>query len=225
MSGSDGLLPGGGDRERRLIPLFPLPGVVLFPGTLLPLHIFEPRYRTMVSQALSGERVIGMAMLDGTRSDEEPPAILPVGGAGRIVEQEELEDGRFNIILEGIYRFRIVREEPSAPFRTATVEVVPTAGFPDPAGESSAVASARTLFGELQPAMELPPLPSEALTAERLSGELALRLRWPPDALQRILATDSLASRFDAIIARMVEWKSTTDFLKPYRGESNPLSN
>ena len=225
MSGSDGLLPGGSDRERRLIPLFPLPGVVLFPGTLLPLHIFEPRYRAMVSLALSGERVIGMAMLDGSRSGEDPPPVLPVGGAGRIVEQEELEDGRFNIILEGIYRYRIVREEPTSPFRTATVEVVPAEAFPDPARESSAVASARTLFAELQPAMELPPLPSEALTAERLSGELALRLRWPPDALQRILAMDSLASRFDAIIARLVEWKSTTDFLKPYRAEANPLFN
>jgi len=209
----------------RKIPIFPLPGVVLFPGTLLPLHIFEPRYREMVSRALAGERVIGMAMLDGSRSDEDPPPVLPVGGAGRIVEQEELEDGRFNIILEGIYRYRIVREEPSAPFRAAIVEIVPTEPFPDPAREKSAVASARTLFEELQPAMELPPLPSEELTAERFSGELALRLRWPPDALQGILATDSLASRFDAITARLVEWKSTTDFLKPYRAETNALFN
>ena len=225
MSGSDGLLPGGGDRERRLIPLFPLPGVVLFPGTLLPLHIFEPRYRVMLAHALRGDRVLGMSMIDGSAELAEPPALLPLGGAGRIVEEEELEDGRFNIILEGLYRYRILAEEPSAPYRSATVEIVPTLGFPGPAMERSAVAAVRELFAHLQPVMDLPPLPSEELSAERLAGELALRLRWPPDALQELLVRDLLSDRFAAIVERLTEWKKTTDFLHPYRGDPNPLGN
>ncbi|HEV8231601.1 MAG TPA: LON peptidase substrate-binding domain-containing protein, partial [Thermoanaerobaculia bacterium] len=74
---------------RRRIPLFPLPGVVLLPGTRLPLHIFEPRYRAMVADALAGDGAIGMAMLKpGWERSGPIPAIFPVGGAGRIVESE-----------------------------------------------------------------------------------------------------------------------------------------
>ena len=80
---------------RRRIPLFPLPDVVLLPGTLLPLHIFEPRYRAMVADALAGDRTIGMAMIRPGRESSGPtPKIHPVGGAGRIVEAEELSDDR-----------------------------------------------------------------------------------------------------------------------------------
>ena len=207
------------------IPIFPLPGVVLFPGTLLPLHIFEPRYRALVADVLGGERMIGMAMIDPTVPFAEPPRVLPLGGAGRIVEQERLEDGRFNIILEGAWRFRIRREVPWAPYRVASVDPVAPRGFPDSAGEIEAVRAARALFAELQAAMELPPLPEDAMSAERLSGELALRLRWSPPELQKVLETDSLAERFDAISSRLAVWKDAADMLRPYRGETNPLFN
>jgi Lon protease-like protein len=198
---------------------------VLFPGTLLPLHVFEPRYRVMLAHALRGDRVLGMSMIDGSAEPADPPALVPLGGAGRIVEEEELEDGRFNIILEGLYRYRILSEEPSAPYRSATVEIVPTRGFRDPAMERSAVTAVRELFASLQPVMDLPPLPSEEVGAERLAGELALRLRWPPEALQDLLAADLLSARFEAIAERLSEWKKTTDFLHPFRGEPNPLGN
>lgn len=207
------------------LPLFPLPGVVLFPGTLLPLHIFEPRYRAMVSDALAGEKLIGMAMLDLSRGSAEPPPVFPVGGAGRIVEQERLDDGRFNIILEGVWRYRIVREESSAPYRTAAVEIAPVKAFPDPAREASAIRGARALFAAIQPEMDLPPLPSDEMSAERLSGELALRLRWPPSELQTLLETDSLPRRFRMISSRLSGWKETADVLRPYRGEPDPLNN
>jgi Lon protease-like protein len=207
------------------IPIFPLPGVVLFPGTLLPLHIFEPRYRAMVADALKGDRMIGMAMIDGSRPLREPLPVLPLGGAGRIVEQELLDDGRFNIVLEGTWRFRIVAEEPPDPYRVASVDLVPVSGFPDPPAEDAAVHRARALFAALHSAMELPPLPSEPMSPERLSGELALRLRWSAPELQSVLETDSLAERFEAISSRLGGWKEATDFLEPYRGEGNPLFN
>jgi Lon protease-like protein len=214
--------------DTRTIPLFPLPGVVLFPGTLLPLHIFEPRYRTLVAHALASDRVIGMAMLASHLPDlaTGQPAIHEIGGAGTIVEHEALEDGRSNIVLEGSFRFRILREEAAAPYRTATIEEAPVDSFGSGAEEEAIVAGVRDLFCGLAPQMELPPLPSESLSAERLSGELALRLRWPPDKLQRILETASLRDRFGAIEARLTEWRELADFLRPFRlGNLDPLSN
>src|ERR1700750_3017794 len=104
----------------RRIPLFPLPDVVLLPGTLLPLHVFEPRYRSMVSDALAGERTIGMTMLaPGADAGEAAPPVHRVATAGEIVESEALPDGRFNILLEGRFRFRVIDEAPPRPYRVA----------------------------------------------------------------------------------------------------------
>jgi uncharacterized protein len=108
------------------LPLFPLPSVVLFPGVFLPLHIFEARYRQMVRDALTGERMIGMVLLKpGFEANYEgTPAIYDVGCAGLITHAERLPDGRFNIILRGIDKFRLVgEEEPSAEvlYRSALV--------------------------------------------------------------------------------------------------------
>jgi hypothetical protein len=89
------------------IPVFPLAGALLFPRTQLPLHIFEPRYRAMVRDALASDQLIGMIQ---PKSAEEPPALFEVGCIGRIVGSDELDDGRFNIVLEGLGRFRVVRE-------------------------------------------------------------------------------------------------------------------
>lgn len=99
------------------IPLFPLPNVVLFPSVFLPLHIFEARYRQMVRDALAGDRMIGMVLLKpGFEADYEGrPAIYEVGCAGLITHAERLPDGRFNIILRGIDKLRVVgEEEPSS---------------------------------------------------------------------------------------------------------------
>ena len=91
------------------IRIFPLGEVVLFPDTLLPLHIFEPRYRKMLSDSLADDRLIGMVLLRGS-DDAEKPAVYPVGCAGRIVRHEPLADGRSFIVLRGEVRFRIRRE-------------------------------------------------------------------------------------------------------------------
>ena len=107
-----------------LLPLFPLPNVVLFPSVFLPLHIFEPRYRTMVRDALASDRLIAMIQ---PKDDEEPPALFDVGCLGRISACDELDDGRFNIVLEGLSRFRIAREATvSTPYRQVDAD---RAGF------------------------------------------------------------------------------------------------
>jgi uncharacterized protein len=108
------------------LPIFPLPNVVLFPNVFLPLHIFEERYRDMVSDSLSEDRIIGMVLL---RPGWEPnyegrPPVYPVGCAGLITHAERLADGRFNIVLQGLEKFRIVEEDDSRPYRLARVESI-----------------------------------------------------------------------------------------------------
>ena len=89
------------------VPVFPLAGALLFPRAQLPLHIFEPRYRAMVRDALASNRLIAMVQ---PKDEDEPPALFEIGCLGRIGACDELEDGRFNIVLEGLSRFRIARE-------------------------------------------------------------------------------------------------------------------
>jgi Lon protease-like protein len=104
------------------ITIFPLPGAVLYPGLQLPLHIFEPRYRAMVSDALARDRRIGM--IQPRRANEGAP-LFSIGCLGRIGDVEALEDGRFNIMLEGETRFRILRElDVTTPFRQVEAELL-----------------------------------------------------------------------------------------------------
>ncbi|HVJ27723.1 MAG TPA: LON peptidase substrate-binding domain-containing protein [Vicinamibacterales bacterium] len=94
------------------IPLFPLPNVVLFPNVFLPLHVFEQRYRNMVADALDGDRLIGMVLLrPGWEGNYEGrPPVYPIGCAGLITHHERLPDGRYNIVLRGLEKFRILSE-------------------------------------------------------------------------------------------------------------------
>lgn len=109
------------------IPIFPLPNVVLFPNVFLPLHVFESRYRTMVKDALASDRIIGMVLLQpGFEANYEGrPRVYPVGCAGVITHSEPLPDGRFNIVLRGLEKFRMVGEDDSRPYRLAHIEAVP----------------------------------------------------------------------------------------------------
>ncbi|PYQ07933.1 MAG: hypothetical protein DMF82_02640 [Acidobacteria bacterium] len=104
------------------IPLFPLPDVVLFPRMPLPLHIFEPRYRKMTSDVMAGHKIIGMTLLKpGWEKDYYGrPPVYPIGCAGVVEECRPLEDGRFNIRLKGVSRFRILSEQGGEPYRLAS---------------------------------------------------------------------------------------------------------
>ncbi|MCS6897889.1 MAG: LON peptidase substrate-binding domain-containing protein [Nitrospira sp.] len=111
------------------LPVFPLPNVVLFPRTYLPLHIFEPRYRQMVADAASGHRCIAMALLkDGWEADYYGnPAIYSTLCIGRLVSVHPLPDGRSNILLQGLVRCEIEREHFEKPYREATIRLKPEA--------------------------------------------------------------------------------------------------
>jgi uncharacterized protein len=106
-----------------VIPIFPLPAAILFPRSQLPLHIFEPRYREMVREAIDGPGRIGMIQPQRIDDDNQAP-LYAVGCVGEIVSVEELDDGRYNIVLHGANRFRIVAERQSdLPYRCAEVDV------------------------------------------------------------------------------------------------------
>jgi Lon protease-like protein len=108
--------------------LFPLPNLVLFPSTAQRLHIFEPRYRQMTADALADDYLITMAVLQpGWEADYlGRPPIFPVACLGQIVDGERLEDGRYNLLLRGRSRVRIVEEVDSGKlYRTARVELLP----------------------------------------------------------------------------------------------------
>ena len=112
----------------EIIPVFPLPNVVFFPQTYLPLHIFEPRYRDMVDAAASGGQCIGMALLkDGWEEQYyEAPAIFELGCVGRMITVEQLSDGRFNIVLEGLRRCTYHEQTVPSSYRQAKVSLYPS---------------------------------------------------------------------------------------------------
>ena len=111
------------------LSIFPLPGALLFPGMHLPLHIFEPRYRAMVSDAMVRDRRIGMIQPIGSAGGGgDRPALYDIGCVGKIAEVEALDDGRYNLVLEGIALFRVLRElDVATPFRQVEAELLPVA--------------------------------------------------------------------------------------------------
>ncbi len=108
------------------IPVFPLPATVFYPGTPLPLHIFEPRYREMTADALEGKRQIGMVLLKPDYEEEyfEKPQIYSVGCVGNIEKEIKHLDGKYNFILIGLRRFRIVSEKEGKAYRQAEIELL-----------------------------------------------------------------------------------------------------
>lgn len=111
----------------RIIPLFPLPNLVLFPGVAVPLLIFEPRYREMIADVSASHGIIGMMLLKGgwERDYYANPDTFQIGCAGKISELVKLPDGRYQIVLEGVSEFRVVRESRDKSYRQAEVEWCP----------------------------------------------------------------------------------------------------
>lgn len=118
--------PDNNENSPKKISLFPLPSTVFFPGVILPLHIFEPRYREMVSDSLENKQWIGMVLLkSGWRKDYlHHPDIQPVGCAGEIKKCVRQDDGNFNLVLGGLHRFKILREIGDKSYRQAEVRLL-----------------------------------------------------------------------------------------------------
>jgi Lon protease-like protein len=187
------------------IPIFPLQDVVLFPNSIQPLHIFEPRYRAMVADALEGDSIIGMILLQpGYEAEYEGrPPVYAVGCAGVIIDVEELSDGQYNIVLAGLVKFRVLSEDTSRSYRLADVEALPEV----------VEASARPLLAQRRQELEetllsvSPQLPSPPpeLSDEQVVDGLSLILRLEPAHRQELLEADGPAERALRLIRRLIE--------------------
>lgn len=198
------------------LPLFPLPNVVLFPNVYLPLHIFEPRYRQMMNRALAGERMIGMVLLKpGYEADyERTPPIYSVGCAGSITHVERLPDGRFNIVLKGVSKFRVEREEApndTVLYREAHIAPIAedlTAADKELLQQHRSVLETKLapLFSAAKAASRLP----EIMSNEDLVNALAQYLALEPVEKQALLELAGPVARARALL-ELLEMKSLTE--------------
>ena len=194
-----------------LLPIFPLPNVVLFPGVFLPLHIFEPRYREMVGDAIVGDRLIGMALLrpGWERDYEGRPPVYPIGCSGVITHFERLPDGRYNIVLRGLERFRILREDHELSYRRAVIEPL-SDGALQPADRSAVIDVRSKLEALLGPALEKGTVErhesspyvraTSAMTDEDLVNALSQYLDLEPLEKLALLQHDSLRARAESLV-------------------------
>jgi uncharacterized protein len=183
------------------LSIFPLAGALLFPRMQLPLHIFEPRYRAMVADSLARDRRIAMIQPKGTG---DTPALFEIGCVGRIVDVEALEDGRYNIVLEGLSLFRVLRElEVNTAFRQVEAELLPH-GDDDVlsiAARSSLEMESRKFAEQLGYAVDW-----EAVTRlddEALVNGIAQVAPFDAAAKQALLEAPTLAERSELIVQLM----------------------
>lgn len=200
-----------------LLPIFPLQTPVLFPGCVAPLHIFEPRYRALVADALAGERRIGMVTVrpEAAAEMQGDPAIFTVGCAGFIAQHQRLADGRCLILLQATARFRIVREAPrEAPrlYRVAEVEALEEA-----LGDQARVRFyRREVESEMEALLEVNPEHHADLDLERLSGldpagfsnGVSQALGLPSPEKQALLEADTVAERLERLAQTLAFYRS-----------------
>lgn len=186
------------------LPLFPLPTTVLFPNVFLPLHVFEPRYRELVADALAGDRMMGIALLrEGwQRDDPARPSVYPIGCSGVITHVERLPDGRYNMVLRGLDRFRIVGEDQPRQYRRAEVETLREGPLDAVARQELRVLRGR-LDGLIGPSVERRHIEAPVTTAmpdEELVNALAQYLEFDPIEKQALLELDGVVRRAGALV-------------------------
>jgi len=182
-----------------LLPIFPLPNIVLFPNVFLALHVFEPRYKDMVADALESDRMIGMVLLrpGWERMYEGRPPVYPVGCSGVITHVERLPDGRYNIVLRGLERFRILDEDHSRSYRRAATE--PLIEYTMAPADRAAIRSQRAKLEHLlAPGTDI-KIPS-AMSDEDLVNALAQYLDLEPLERQALLEKDNLRTRAESLV-------------------------
>ena len=184
------------------LSIFPLAGAILYPGLTLPLHIFEPRYRSMVSDAIARDRRIGMIQ---PRGQGEPPELFALGCVGRIAEVEALDDGRYNIVLEGVSLFRVLRElDVTTPFRQVEAELIAAREEPETLslGHRAALESESRRFADAQGyAVDWDSV--ARLDDEALVNGIAQIAPFDAAAKQALLEAPDLASRSELIVQLM----------------------
>ena len=202
--------------ENPVIPLFPLPTTVFYPNTSLPLHIFEPRYRNMVEDALNGKGEIGIILLKpGWESDYQgTPEIMATGCVGKIERHSKLPEGKYNILLSGLYRFRILNEIGGKIYRQAEVEFLKEINDQDLTTKTSPIKE--QLIRVMQ--LYLKNLPGEAKVEQTLDLENCKKLAefvdklthqfdLPPNKMQEFLEQQDVQKRANSLYS-LIEFKN-----------------
>ena len=205
-------LPELEERDLAELSIFPLPNVALFPGAVLPLHVFEPRYREMIREALDSRKVLAVARLKPgfERDYEGRPPVFEVCGAGAIESHSERDNGRFDIALRGLSRVRIVKElPPRRAFRQVQAELLREA-VPAPALVAAWQTKLGALWVQLAPHLPQPVRDLKALTRgaddpSAYADRLAAALVADPEASQQLLEEADPAERLRLLTARVQE--------------------
>lgn len=185
--------------ETKRLSIFPLPGALLFPGMHLPLHIFEERYRALINDAMARDRRIGMLQ---PKSGGNVPDLFDIGCVGKIIDIEALEDGRFNIVLEGLSRFRVLREiDASTAFRQVEAEIEDSFETDEvlASAERAALEIESRRFAELQ-GYQIDWDSIGRLDDNAFVNGIAQIAPFDPASKQALLEVDGLSARAELII-------------------------
>ena len=185
-----------------IVPIFPLQGVLLLPRTPLPLHIFEPRYRAMTRDALAGDGYIAMIQPSGEAGgDPMNPPVYQTACLGKIAASEQADDGRYNIVLAGVCRFRLVEELPLKDgYRRVRADYAPYASDLEPPPADATTLEREPLLTALRAFLDRRKLKAnweEAAKAsdEQLVNSLAMACPFAPQEKQALLEAEGLAAR------------------------------
>jgi Lon protease-like protein len=211
-----------------LLPLFPLPNIVFFPHTRLPLHVFEPRYRQMVQDAMESEERFGIVLLRaGWESDYfGAPPVHDCGTVGTIEQAVPLEDGRFNIVVRGDIRFRILEEVSRVPYRTARVIAEPdlTPGPSQAYAQREWLADvSRQYLRYLPDQSSVPEIETVGLDA--LTNALIMSLNLDMEEKQKLLEQRDILARAEQIGNELTSRMESLRFLEPFRRGGDPAHN
>jgi Lon protease-like protein len=211
-----------------LIAIFPLPNVIFFPKTLLPLHIFEPRYRQMVQDTIATKQLIGMFLLeDGWQENYHGnPTIHSIGCAGEMIHVETLPDGKFDIVLRGLYRVRPIEVVQEFPYRKARVEVLPEILTEEPAKVQRMTENLMSEFEKIDPE-GLKLLESENPDFAEVVNYIANQLPMELETRFELLKIDDVYLRAESVyelLAKRIsilDWTNRFAHLRP----DNPNKN
>ncbi len=213
-----------------LLPLFPLPNLVFFPETRLPLHVFEPRYRQLVQDVVSADKRFGIVLLQpGWEADYfGTPAVHLTGTMGEIEHVVSLDDGKYNILVRGEIRFRIVDEVLKEPYRTARVVAQPQSerNAQDAYAQRMWLAELAKQYLEHLPEQDGVP-EIETVGLEALTNALIMSLNLSTDEKQRLLENDDVIDRAEIIGIDLQARIESLQFLAPFRksGGADPSRN
>lgn len=210
MTFTHGAIPDdatNGPSDRMTVPLFPLPSVVLFPRAVLPLHVFEERYKAMIRDALAGPRRVAMALLrpGWEKGYYSRPAIEPVICVGTILAHERLADGRYNLLLQGTDRAAVVRELPDdetgTPYRIAIAKALPDEVDEDAAAGRPALGEAleASTWASTPLGRKFVDLIASPVPMAELVDLMAFNFVEDVAAKQRLLAERSVGRRVDLL--------------------------